>query len=143
MIEFFSNIEKHQKLAYSYIRIFLGLVLAIRGLVLIINPDSISEIASEEKLYIGYAAVAIVHFVGGLLLAVGFFTRLAAIIQIPVMIGAVFMIHNGDALMTAGQSLELAILVLYLLVLFAFYGSGPMSVDAWQLKKKADSVNPD
>lgn len=136
MIKFFTNIEKHQKLAYSYIRIFLGMVLSIRGFVLITNPEYMSEMVTEEKLYIGYAVVAIVHLVGGLLLAVGFLTRFAAFIQIPVMIGAIFFVHNGESLMEAGQSLELAILVLYLLILFALYGSGPLSIDAWQLEKK-------
>jgi len=112
------------------------MVLSIRGFVLITNPEYMSEMVTEEKLYIGYAVVAIVHLVGGLLLAVGFLTRFAAFIQIPVMIGAIFFVHNGESLMEAGQSMELAILVLYLLILFALYGSGPLSIDAWQLEKK-------
>jgi uncharacterized membrane protein YphA (DoxX/SURF4 family) len=65
------------------------------------------------------------------LLAVGLATRLAALAQLPVLFGAVFMVHSTDSLLTAGQSLEFSALVLMLLVVYLFVGAGPLSVDAW------------
>jgi uncharacterized membrane protein YphA (DoxX/SURF4 family) len=63
------------------------------------------------------------------MLTLGFFTRLAAFIQIPILVGAVFFIHFDQGLMSVGQSLELAVLVLMLLILFFLFGSGPFAID--------------
>src|ERR1019366_2345655 len=59
--------------------------------------------------------VILVHFVGGAMLAFGFLTRLAALVQIPVLAGAVFLIHRKDGLLSPDQSLEFSALVLFLL----------------------------
>src|SRR5690606_9585985 len=79
--------------------------------------------------------VALAHIGGGLLLAVGLATRLAALVQIPVLLGAVF-VHLPGSLGAADQSLELAALTLLLLVVCALWGSGPWSADAY-LERKA------
>lgn len=128
MNDLLKKLEGRQNLAYAYIRIFLGLALAVRGLMLIAKPESISQLVSDENMYMGYAYVAIIHLLGGLLLIIGFFTRLAAFFQIPVLMGAVFFVHAGEGLMTAGQSLELAVMVLFLLAVFTIFGSGPLSL---------------
>jgi putative oxidoreductase len=60
---------------------------------------------------------------------VGFLTRVAAIVQIPILFGAVFVIHRPDGLFALGQSLEFSALVLLLLVVFAIAGSGRLSLD--------------
>ena len=128
MVNIFKRFQGKENMAYSYIRIFLGLALAIRGLMLMMNPQSISELVTAEKMYVGFAYVAIAHLLGGVLLAIGFFTRLAAFFQIPVLMGAVFFVHAGKGLMTAGQSLELAVMVLFLLAIFTIYGPGPLAL---------------
>ena len=128
MKELLEKLEGKQDMAYALIRIFLGLALAIRGFILITNPDSMSQLVSEEKMYLGYALVAIVHLVGGVFLAVGFFARMAALLLTPVLFGAVFVIHAGEGLMTAGQSLELAVLVLFLLIVYTVFGPGPLAL---------------
>jgi uncharacterized membrane protein YphA (DoxX/SURF4 family) len=74
---------------------------------------------------------------GGAFLAIGFLTRIAALVQIPVLIGAVFVIHFHEGFFTKAQTLEFASLVLFILLLFIFYGSGPLSVDEIVYKKKA------
>jgi hypothetical protein len=63
------------------------------------------------------------------MIAIGLFTRAAALVQIPVLIGAVFMVHLQTGLLTSTQSLEFSALVLFLLVLLFFWGSGKYSVD--------------
>ena len=128
MMDFLKKLESQQNKAYAYIRIFLGLALAVRGLILMINPDLMSQLVTDEKIYLGYASVAVIHLLGGIFLAVGFFARLAALLLIPVLLGAVFVVHAGEGLMTAGQSLELAVMVLFLLVIYAVYGPGPLSI---------------
>lgn len=76
-----------------------------------------------------YSYIAIVHLIGGALLAVGFFTRLAALIQIPILFGAVFFVHLKQGFLQSGQSLELSIMVLFILVIFFLFGAGELSID--------------
>jgi uncharacterized membrane protein YphA (DoxX/SURF4 family) len=72
-------------------------------------------------------------------MAIGFVTRLAAFLQIPVLIGAVFFLHIQQGLATVEQSLELSALVLVLLIIFFLFGSGALSVDNYITKKKTAS----
>jgi uncharacterized membrane protein YphA (DoxX/SURF4 family) len=73
--------------------------------------------------------VAFVHLGGGIFLALGWFTRLAAAAQVPPLLGAVFLVHWRQGLMQLDQSLELSGLVLALLLVFVLFGSGSWSLD--------------
>lgn len=125
------NLNQNQRTPYALIRIFLGLALLIRGVYIFINPDAIQQIASQENLFIWYSYIAIAHMVGGLLLTIGFFTRVGALIQIPILISALFVVHSNDGLMMGSQSFELAALVLFLLCIFMVYGSGPLALKSF------------
>ena len=46
-------------------------------------------------------------------------TRIAALVQIPILAGAVFIVHRQDGLFALGQSLEFSALVLFLLCIVA------------------------
>lgn len=127
-----SKIDK----AYAFIRFFLGIALLIRGWLIISNPDSLIELGVERELFIWVSLVGIIHVVGGLMLFIGFLTRLGALIQIPILISAVFFVYSHTLLMMGGQSLELAVLVLFLLGVFTITGSGPLSVDKYLENKK-------
>ena len=118
--ELIRKLDQNQRMPYAYIRIFLGLALLVRGVHLFINPGAIHEIASQDNIFIWYVYIAIAHMVGGILIAIGFFTRLGALIQIPILISALFFVHIKDDLMMGGQSLELAALVLFLLLDLCF-----------------------
>lgn len=121
--------DLHNDVAYSMMRIFLGFALFIRGLVLLSKPAAIAALAGPDNLFWWFSYITIVHLIGGTMLTLGFFTRLAAFIQIPILIGAVFFIHFDQGLMSVGQSLELAALVLLLLIVFFLFGSGPYAID--------------
>jgi uncharacterized membrane protein YphA (DoxX/SURF4 family) len=55
---------------------------------------------------------------------------LAALVQLPILAGAVVVVHWQDGLLSANQSLEFSALVLFLLVLVCTFGSGRWSLDA-------------
>jgi uncharacterized membrane protein YphA (DoxX/SURF4 family) len=129
--------EKHNNLAYSFIRIFLGIALLIRGLILSSDPQTITQWIGANQWYWWYSYIIVIHIIGGFLLAIGFSSRLAALLQIPVLIGAVFFIHLKQGLMRVEQSLELSVLVLILLIIFVIFGSGDLSVDNYIAKKKS------
>lgn len=68
--------------------------------------------------------IALAHLGGGLMLAVGVFSPFAALMQIPILAGAVFVFHRQDGPLAFSQSLEFSALDLFLLVVFLITGSG-------------------
>ena len=138
IVEWFNT---NYDLAYSLIRIILGVALFVRGLILLSNPAAISELAGQYKLYWWYSYIAIIHIVAGLLLTLGLLTRIAALLQIPILVGAVFFIHMRQGLVAEGQSLELAALVLALLIVYFLFGSSSLSLDNFLAKRKLKLPN--
>lgn len=67
-----------------------------------------------------------VNLVGGIMLVVGLFTRLAAMVQIPLMFGAVLFVNLKD---TATADLPFSFLILVLVIVFSFVGGGYFSLD--------------
>ena len=92
---FFELSKTHRDVALDIIRVFLGVALFIRGLLFISDSSriiSLVQIGNMDYLVpalLLYAAI-LAHIMGGLMLAVGLLTRIAALIQIPVLMGAVF-----------------------------------------------------
>jgi uncharacterized membrane protein YphA (DoxX/SURF4 family) len=122
-------------LGFDLVRAYLGIGLFVRGVLFVSRPELVlGYLSSSESWFVPYAIahyVAIAHLGGGVLLAIGLTTRIAAVVQLPVLFGAVFMVHSTDTLLSAGQSLEFSALVLMLLIVYLGVGSGPLSVDAW------------
>jgi len=117
------------ELAYPLIRIFLGLALSLRGLLFVSDPESLTRLAASITNYWFYSYIGVAHLIGGMFLAAGYFTRFAALIQMPILIGAVFVVHIKQGLLTSGQSLEISVLVLFLLTINVLFGAGNLSFD--------------
>lgn len=126
--QFFYNLDAKLNTGFALIRIFLGVILFVRGLLIFSDPGAILEMVGEDKSFVWISYVALAHMIGGALIAVGFYTRMGALFQIPILIGAAFLIKGEKALMMGNQSFELAVLVLFLLIVFLVFGSGPISV---------------
>jgi putative oxidoreductase len=120
----------HRRSILDLIRIYLGIGLVIKGIFYLQNP-ALMGIAGAPGWMIAAAKVApYVHIIGGLLLALGFLTRLAAIIQMPIVLGALLYLHlprMGQS-MQAREGVEFSALVLFLLAVIAVAGAGPLSV---------------
>ncbi len=128
--------QSRRDLWLDCVRIYLGLGLFARGLLLITNTSTgyfvdMLQRSGHNWLMTGALLhyVMLAHFVGGAMLALGFLTRLAALVQIPILAGAVFVVHRSDGLFAMGQSLEFSALVLFLLIVFLLGGSGRLSLD--------------
>lgn len=124
------------------IRIYLGLGLMVRGALFISQPEVLMDFLKRTHMWFIPLAVSqyvvAAHLCGGILLALGLGTRLAAAVQIPPLIGAVLFVHIGEGLLTAGQSLEFATLVLLMLTAFSVFGSGRLSLDVWLARRNAE-----
>ena len=82
--------------------------------------------------------VIFVHLAGGILITLGLLTRLSSILQLPVVISALFFINIFKS--EPNNDLWLSIFACVLLVVFAFVGSGPLSLNkllSWPEQKKA------
>ena len=137
--EFMHWLDGHHEIAYSVIRIYLGVALLVRALILLSDPSAITSLAGVQDVYWWYSVIIGVHLIGGLLLALGLFTRLAAGFQLPILIGAVILIHLEEGLMTVGQSLELSVLVMFLLFVYLLFGSGVLALDNYFSKRVSSS----
>lgn len=152
MQRFIAWADAHRDMWLDCVRIYLGLGLLARGLLLITNTSTgfvvdLMQRSGQSWLTNGIMLhyVMIAHFVGGVLLTIGFLTRIAAIAQIPILFGAVFFIHRQDGLFALGQSLEFSALVLFLLCVFAIAGAGKLSLDYATFgpsRRLADSHQP-
>lgn len=129
-------LDSNTGIAYSLIRAFLGVALFVRGVILASDPAAITTLAGEDKIYWWYSYITVAHIIGGFSLAVGLLTRLGSLLQIPVLFGAVFLVHLKQGLLSVGQSLELSVLVLVLLLIHFVFGGGSLSVDNSLKKKK-------
>ena len=126
------------------IRIYLGVGLMVRGALFISQPEVLLDFLKRTHSWFVPLAVSqyvvAAHLCGGILLALGLGTRLAAAAQIPPLLGAVLFVHIGEGLLTAGQSLEFAALVLAMLSVFAVFGAGRLSLDSWLAVRNAEAL---
>ena len=134
-------LDDNQNLAYSLIRFFLGTALFVRGWIFFSDPGTVTALAREESLYMWFSYVTLGHLIGGFLLMIGLLSRVAALVQIPILFGAVFIVNAGQNLASINQSLELAVMVLVLLIVYFLFGSGGFSLDQYLADKKVTTKN--
>src|ERR1041385_5604538 len=90
-----SWMESHMDIVIDLVRMYLGIGLFIKGLYFLLRQEELKRLL-EGADNAAFAQGAIAHYVipahlaGGLLLALGLLTRLAALSQIPILLGAVF-----------------------------------------------------
>lgn len=121
------------------LRIFLGGLLFYKGYYFVENLSEIYEIIEQQMRISPFIAAHYVvgaHLVGGLMLMAGMLTRLAAAVQIPVLLGAVFFVHGREVILGANTEFEYALLILILLIVFSFYGAGKWSADHHIIRRK-------
>lgn len=127
-------LEDRRELVVDVVRIYLGAGLLFRGIALVGLDTGLEQLAGGAAPDVPLTGVALyvaaAHIIGGAMLLAGLFTRLAALIQLPIVAGAVFLVHWQEGLLAPSQSLEFSALVLFLLLLVLVFGGGPWSVDA-------------
>jgi uncharacterized membrane protein YphA (DoxX/SURF4 family) len=125
--------EAHHPKYMDILRIAFGIFLCIKGIEFANNTALLTETLQNRmannsflfSLMIQYIIFG--HIIGGFLIAVGLLTRLACLLQIPILIGAlIFMNYH---VMQYFSQFFLALLTLVLLCYFMVIGSGPWSLD--------------
>ncbi|MFS2186623.1 DoxX family protein [Mucilaginibacter sp. Mucisp84] len=127
--------DTHHPKVLDIVRIVLGVFLLVKGITFMENTSYLRGIitdqdvinVSPDMLMILVYYVSFAHMVGGILIAMGILTRLGCIIQIPILVGAVFL--TGIFQEPINTMLWPSITALALLILFTILGSGPWSLD--------------
>lgn len=116
----------HTNYGIDALRVALGLFLAYKGIAFF-NSEYLDNIAGSEGIYFLLTHyISMAHLAGGILIALGLITRLSALLQIPILAGAVIMNFTGTMNVS---NLAQAGIALILCIFFLFYGSGKHSVD--------------
>ena len=125
--------DTHHPKYLDLLRIVLGIFLLFKGIEFARNSTTLNELISQQVPFSSLLLVLLGHYVifahimGGFLLALGLLTRLACLIQIPILIGAIVFV-NVD-LTNHFSEIILSIGILGLLIYFTVIGSGPWSLD--------------
>ena len=133
---------------YCIMRFIVGLMFACHGGQKILGFPG-GKGGAEGLMLIG----GVVELVGGLLVALGLLTRLAAFISAGEMAVAYFMVHAaGKAIGHAPTATEqffpilnkgeLAVVLCWLFLFMVFYGPGRWSIDSLLFKSKTPVVSP-
>jgi putative oxidoreductase len=127
------------------VRIYLGIGLIAKGVFFLGEREYLSSLIDQAGGW-SFIPIAAAHYVipahiaGGLLLALGLLTRLAALAQVPILLGAVYYLHLPQMVTLQGrQDFEFTALVLFLVALHAVFGAGKYSLDH-VLARRADEV---
>ncbi|WP_018620899.1 DoxX family protein [Spirosoma luteum] len=117
------------------LRIVLGIILVLKGVSFISDTAYLANLVGG--LHFSLWPVMIVHYVafahlmGGLLIALGCLTRLMVLLQLPILVGALFFVNIRQGFSPLNSELWLSAFVLTLLLLFLVIGSGRFSMDEY------------
>jgi len=135
----------------TILRIALGLILIWKGINFIRDISALESLIKQTGVGIFTQnddalalVVTILTLLCGLFITVGLFTRVASIVQIPIVLVAALFVNIKDMDRNSFE-LVLAIVVLVLLILFAIKGSSAFSADEYfrrgaEMDKASDGV---
>jgi putative oxidoreductase len=123
-----SQFETWSPRVLAVVRIITALLFIEHGLMkLVAFPAAVPGLPSPLPAIL--VAAALIEIVGGALIAVGLFTRIAAFICSGEMAAAYFMFHAPQSFWPAVNQGDAAILFCFVFLYLAFAGAGAWSVD--------------
>ena len=134
---------KDKSISTEFLRVYLGIALFLKGLYFIGHMSDLFSHISHRFQYIDFIFahyVVLVHIVGGLFIALGLFTRYAALMNIPVLFSAIVFVKIKTGFFSSGAEFELAVMVFMLLLYFVVQGSGKFSLDSY-IKDSYEKIN--
>jgi uncharacterized membrane protein YphA (DoxX/SURF4 family) len=115
------------------LRVVLGISLILKAITFFNNAGDLEKSFAENSMLKDLTwlmgVIPWVHLIGGILILVGFFTRLAALIQIPILFGALIFVNLKEGFYATNSDLPFSFMILVLVIAFSFVGGGYMSLD--------------
>jgi putative oxidoreductase len=124
--------DAHHPQWLDIVRILLGVFLCYKGVDFLMNMGTMLALITNKMSFGSFTSmlmsnyIAFAHILGGGLLIMGVLTRFACLIQIPILLGAIFFV-NAD-LYRPFSAMLLPVVTLLLLILFLIVGNGK-----WQM----------
>ncbi len=134
---FGKQLEKNGLYFYFVFRVFVGLLFAQHGAQKLlgwfggVGPDG-----GSVALFSLMGLAGVVEFFGGLLIALGVLTRLAALFGAVQMLAAYFMVHAGKGIVPLQNGGELALLYFAAFLVLLAYGAGLWGLEKEVFKKE-------
>lgn len=127
--------DNHHPKWLDYFRMLLGIVLIWKGIDFYINMEAFNQLMRGAMLGTAFSIsliahlIIIVHIIGGIAIALGTHTRVFCLINLPILIGAVFFINISAGIFKPYSEFWFSSLVLAGLVCFTIEGNGVISVE--------------
>ncbi|MEY2500335.1 MAG: putative oxidoreductase [Verrucomicrobiota bacterium] len=136
-----NSLKRFSDPVYCIMRLVVGLLFACHGGQKILGFPPVAKAMQLDTLGTigGY-----IELVGGLLIALGLFTRFAAFIACGMMAVAYFMVHAKGGFFPIINRGEPAVIYCFVFLYVFFYGGGRISLDAliWNRAATATTVPP-
>ena len=117
-------------------RIALGIFITYKGLEFITHMNELENTTAGITSWFAGAVLAhyiiFAHILGGPLIIAGLFTRIVCLMQLPILVGAVFFVNAPKGHLAIGNHMELwvSLVVLVGLIVCMIFGAGRFSLDA-------------
>ena len=117
-----------KRIAVLLFRVILGGALFIKGVDFVRNKVVLKQVISEtdylDKFSFLEVAIPWIHILGGVFIAIGMFTRIVIYIQIPIVIGAIFVLLNTKNTSFQSPEMIFAVIILIMLLIYLKFGDG-------------------
>jgi putative oxidoreductase len=131
--------DRHHPKWLDILRIALGLVLIWKSIAFIFNLNVLADFLSETGLtdqigtsvfltLLTYLIIAL-HLIGGIYIALGAHTRLFCLLNLPVLLGAVFLVNLRQNIFKPYSEFWLSLFILLAIICFFIEGNGYWAVE--------------
>lgn len=138
--------DRHHPKWLDALRILLGIILFYKGYVFMSNTNELQDMVRNSRY--GEVSFFLLHYIifaqvfGGAMIIWGIATRIAVLVQIPILAGAIIFVNTQQGIYSVmNDELWFSIIVLFLLVFFLVEGSGPWSLDE-MIRRNAERDDP-
>jgi putative oxidoreductase len=119
-MKFLSNFEP---VAYALLRIIFGFLIACHG-----AQKLFGVLGGKSEIHVPLMLVAaLIEFIGGILIGLGLFSRIAGFIVSGEMAMAYFMVHAKGGFFPIMNKGELAVIYCFVALFIACHGAGPFA----------------
>jgi putative oxidoreductase len=131
--------DGHRSKWTDFFRVALGLTLIWKGIEFILNLDALDlflrDTGITDKIGISVSItllaqlIIILHLIGGVCIAFSMHTRLFCLLNLPVLLGAVFFVNLRQNMFKPYAELWLSLLVLLAIICFLIIGDSVTTVE--------------
>ena len=116
----------------TMLRVFVGIAIFFKGAYFVLNMPLLENLSASSIPFWNFMTahyVVFAHLIGGLCLMMGLLTRIAALINIPVILGAIVFVHAPQGIFNSNTALELTVFLLVTLCVLTLTGSRFFAID--------------